>query len=33
MLPAPLTFTNRVAVPDAEVPDGDDEPQTDQPRS
>ena len=27
MLPAPLTFTNRVAVPDAEVPDGDDQPE------
>lgn len=34
MLPVPLTVTNRVAVPDAEVPDGDDEPQPgDQPRS
>ena len=33
MLPVPLTVTNRVAVPDAEVPDGDDEPAADQPRS
>jgi hypothetical protein len=27
MLPAPLTFTDRVAVPDADVPDGNDEPE------
>lgn len=34
MLPAPVTFTNRVAVPDAEVPDGEDKPAAvDQPRS
>ena len=33
MLPVPLTVTDRVAVPDREVEDGDDEPAADQPRS
>ena len=33
MLPVPLTVTDRVAVPDREVEDGDDEPAADQPKS